>query len=207
MKRKKGFYEKFIKRPQDLILSLVALVLLSPILIVVAILVRTKLGSPILFTQDRPGLNEKIFKMYKFRTMTDEKDENGLLLPDSERLTEFGKILRATSIDELPELWNIVRGDMAIIGPRPLLVQYLVFYNEQQKRRHEVRPGLSGYAQVNGRNAISWGDKFKLDGEYVDHVSFIGDWKIICQTLRKVFIKEGISSFTSVTTEPFSGSN
>lgn len=206
MKQKQGFYEKFIKRSQDLILSLIALILLSPILIIVAILVRTKLGSPVLFTQDRPGKNEKIFKMYKFRTMTDEKDEDGKLLPDSVRLTKFGKMLRATSLDELPELWNIVCGDMAIIGPRPLLVQYLELYNDHQKRRHEVRPGLSGLAQVNGRNAISWEDKFNLDVEYVDNVSFIGDWKIIFLTIKKVFVKEGISSDTSVTMEAFRGS-
>lgn len=206
MKQKKGFYEKFIKRPQDLMLSLIALIFLSPILIIVAILVRTKLGSPILFTQDRPGLNEKIFKMYKFRTMTDEKDKDGKLLSDSIRLTKFGKMLRATSLDELPELWNIVCGDMAIIGPRPLLVQYLDLYNDHQKRRHEVRPGLSGYAQVNGRNAISWEDKFNLDVEYVDNVSFIGDWKIIFLTIKKVFVKEGISSDNSVTMEAFKGS-
>lgn len=206
MKRKKWFYEKFIKRPQDLILSLVALIFLSPLLVIVAILVRIKLGSPVLFTQDRPGLNEKIFKMYKFRTMTDEMDENGELLPDSVRLTKFGKMLRATSLDELPELWNIVRGDMAIVGPRPLLVQYLDYYNSRQKRRHEVRPGLSGHAQVNGRNAISWEDKFNLDVVYVDNVSFIGDWKIIFKTIKKVFVKDGISSDTSVTMEPFRGS-
>lgn len=206
MKRKIGFYEKFIKRPQDLILSLVALLFLSPLLVVVAILVRTKLGSPVLFTQDRPGLNEKIFKMYKFRTMTDEMDENGELLPDSVRLNKFGKLLRATSLDELPELWNIFRGDMAIVGPRPLLVQYLDYYNDRQKRRHEVRPGLSGHAQVNGRNAISWEDKFNLDVEYVDDVCFIGDWKIIFLTIKKVFVKEGISSDTSVTMELFRGS-
>lgn len=206
MKRKAGFYENFIKRPQDLFLSLVALTLLSPVLVVVALLVRIKLGSPVLFIQERPGLNEKIFNMYKFRTMTDEKDKNGELLPDSVRLTKFGKLLRATSIDELPELWNIFRGDMAIIGPRPLLIQYLDLYNEHQKRRHEVRPGLSGHAQVNGRNAISWEDKFNLDVEYVDSVSFIGDWKIIFLTIKKVFVKEGISSDTSVTMEPFRGS-
>ncbi|WP_312458508.1 sugar transferase [Proteiniclasticum sp.] len=206
MKRKKGFYENFIKRPQDLFLSISALIVLSPILLIVAILVRTKLGSPIIFTQDRPGKNEKIFKMYKFRTMTDERDKNGDLLPDSVRLTRFGKILRATSLDELPELWNIVRGDMSVIGPRPLLVSYLELYNEHQKRRHEVRPGLSGHAQVNGRNAISWEDKFNLDVEYVDNMSFIGDWKIIFLTIKKVFVKEGISSDTSVTMEPFRGS-
>lgn len=206
MKRKKGFYEKFIKRPQDLILSLVALIFLSPLLVIVAMLVRTKLGSPVLFTQARPGLNEKIFKMYKFRTMNDEMDENGELLPDLVRLTKFGKMLRATSLDELPELWNIVRGDMAIVGPRPLLVQYLDYYNDDQKRRHEVRPGLSGHAQVSGRNAISWEDKFSLDVVYVDNVSFIGDWKIIFKTIKKVVVKEGISSDTSVTMEPFRGS-
>ena len=205
MDRKKGFYEKFIKRPQDLVLSLAALIILSPLLIAVAILVRIKLGSPVLFTQERPGLNEKIFKMYKFRTMTDEKDENGNLLPDNIRLTKFGKILRSTSLDELPELLNIIKGDMSIVGPRPLLVQYLELYNDHQKRRHEVRPGLSGHAQVNGRNAISWEDKFNLDVEYVDNVSFLGDWKIIFLTIKKVFVKEGISSDTSVTMEPFRG--
>ncbi len=205
MDRKKGFYEKFIKRPQDLILSLVSLILLSPILLVIAVLVRLKLGSPVLFTQERPGLNEKIFKMYKFRTMTDERGEDGELLPDSVRLTKFGKRLRTTSLDELLELWNIVRGDMAIVGPRPLLIQYLELYNEHQKRRHDVRPGLSGHAQVNGRNAISWEDKFDLDVKYVDNISFVGDWKIIFLTINKVFVKEGISSDTSVTMEPFRG--
>lgn len=202
----KSIYRRFLKRPMDFILSLVAIIILSPVLIIVAILVRLKLGSPILFKQKRPGLKEKIFTMYKFRTMTDEKDENGELLPDSVRLTKFGRILRATSLDELPELWNIVRGDMAIVGPRPLLVQYLELYNNHQKRRHEVRPGLSGLAQVNGRNAISWEDKFNLDVEYVDNVSFIEDWKIILLTIKKVFVKEGISSDTSVTMEPFRGS-
>lgn len=206
MKRSRGFYERHVKRPQDLLLSLLALIVLSPILLIVAILVRTKLGSPILFTQERPGLNEKIFKMYKFRTMTDEKDENGKLLPDSVRLTKFGKLLRATSFDELPELWNIVNGDMSIVGPRPLLVQYLPLYNEHQKRRHCVRPGLSGLAQVSGRNAISWEDKFKLDVKYVDNISFVGDWKIIFLTVKKVFVREGISSDTAVTMEAFRGS-
>ncbi len=203
MKRKKGFYERFIKRPQDFVLSIVALILLSPILLLIAILVRTKLGTPILFAQYRPGQNEKIFKMYKFRTMTDDIDESGELLPDSVRLTKFGKILRSTSLDELPELWNIVRGDMSIVGPRPLLIQYLELYNEHQKRRHEVKPGLSGYAQINGRNAISWEEKFDLDVKYVENVSFIKDWGIILKTIKKVFIKEGISSDTSVTMEPF----
>ena len=202
----KGIYRRFLKRPMDFILSLMAIIVLSPVLIIVAILVRLKLGSPVLFKQKRPGLNEKIFTMYKFRTMTDEKDENGELLPDSVRLTKFGRMLRSTSLDELPELLNILKGDMSIVGPRPLLIQYLDLYNEHQKRRHEVRPGLSGHAQVNGRNAISWEDKFKLDVEYVDNVSFIGDWKIILLTIKKVFVKEGISSDTSVTMEYFEGS-
>ena len=198
-------YRKYFKRPMDFILSLIGLILLSPVLLIVAILVRTKLGSPVIFTQERPGLNEKIFKMYKFRSMTDERDERGELLPDSVRLTRFGKILRSTSLDELPELWNILKGDMSIIGPRPLLVEYLPLYNEHQKRRHKVRPGLSGLAQVSGRNAISWEDKFDLDVEYVDNISFFGDWKIIFLTLKKVLIKEGISSDTSVTVEAFKG--
>jgi lipopolysaccharide/colanic/teichoic acid biosynthesis glycosyltransferase len=201
-----GLYKRFFKRPMDFILSLMAIIVLSPMLIVVAIFVRLKLGSPVLFKQKRPGLNEQIFTMYKFRTMTDEKDENGELLPDSVRLTKFGKFLRSTSLDELPELFNILKGDMSIIGPRPLLVRYLELYNEHQKRRHDVRPGLSGLAQINGRNAISWEDKFDLDVEYVDSVSFIGDWKIIFLTIKKVFVREGISSDTSVTMEPFRGS-
>ena len=202
----KGIYRRFLKRPMDFILSLMAIIVLSPVLIIVAILVRLKLGSPVLFKQKRPGLNEKIFTMYKFRTMTDEKDENGELLPDSFRLTKFGRMLRSTSLDELPELFNILKGDMSIVGPRPLLIQYLDLYNDHQKRRHEVRPGLSGHAQVNGRNAISWEDKFNLDVEYVDNVSFMGDWKIIFLTIKKVFVKEGISSDTSVTMEYFGGS-
>lgn len=202
----KGIYRRFLKRPMDFILSLMAIIVLSPVLIIVGVLVRVKLGSPVLFKQKRPGLNEKIFTMYKFRTMTDEKDENGELLPDSVRLTKFGRMLRSTSLDELPELLNILKGDMSIVGPRPLLIQYLELYNEHQKRRHDVRPGLSGHAQVNGRNAISWEDKFNLDVEYVDNVSFLGDWKIILLTIKKVFVKEGISSDTSVTMEPFRGS-
>ncbi len=201
-----GIYRRFLKRPMDFILSLMAIIVLSPVLIIVGVLVRFKLGSPVLFKQKRPGLNEKIFTMYKFRTMTDEKDENGELLPDSVRLVKFGRMLRSTSLDELPELFNILKGDMSIVGPRPLLIQYLDLYNEHQKRRHEVRPGLSGYAQVNGRNAISWEDKFNLDVEYVDNISFIKDWTIIFKTIKKVFVKEGISSDTSVTMEPFRGS-
>lgn len=206
VKVNKGIYRRFFKRPMDFILSLMAIIILSPLLIIVSILVRLKLGSPVLFKQKRPGLNEKIFTMYKFRTMTDEKDENGELLPDSVRLTKFGKMLRTTSLDELPELFNILKGDMSIVGPRPLLIQYLELYNNYQKRRHEVRPGLSGHAQVNGRNTISWEDKFNLDVEYVDNMSFIGDWNIIFLTIKKVFVKEGISSDTSVTMEPFRGS-
>ncbi len=205
-KSSKGIYRKFVKRPMDFILSLMAIIVLSPVFIIVAILVRIKLGRPVIFKQKRPGLNEKIFTMYKFRTMTDKKDENGEPLPDSERLTSFGKKLRATSLDELPELFNILKGDMSIVGPRPLLVQYLELYNDFQKRRHEVRPGLSGNAQINGRNAIDWDEKFYLDVEYVDNISFIGDWKIIFKTIRKVFFKEGISSSTSVTVEAFKGS-
>ena len=189
----------------DFILSLTALVVLSPVLLITAILVRIKLGSPVIFTQARPGLNDKIFKMYKFRTMTDERDNEGKLLPDSVRLTKFGRSLRATSLDELPELFNILKGDMSIIGPRPLLVEYLSLYNEDQKRRHEVRPGLSGLAQVNGRNAISWEDKFELDVTYVDNVSFVGDWRIILLTVKKVFVREGVSSNNSATMEAFKG--
>ena len=202
---KGGLYRLYFKRPMDFILSLLAIIVLSPVFIFTGILVRTKLGSPILFKQNRPGLDEKIFTMYKFRTMTDQKDENGELLPDHIRLTKFGKMLRATSLDELPELFNILKGDMSIIGPRPLLVQYLPLYNDQQQRRHEVRPGLSGYAQVNGRNSISWDNKFDLDVQYVDNVTFINDVKIIMLTLKKVFVKDGISSGSSVTMEVFTG--
>lgn len=198
-------YRKYIKRPMDFILSLLAIIILSPVFLVIAILVRIKLGSPVIFAQKRPGLNENIFTLYKFRTMTDEKDKDGELLPDSVRLTKFGKFLRSTSLDELPELLNILKGDMSIVGPRPLLVQYLELYNDHQKRRHEVRPGLSGHAQVNGRNAIDWEDKFNLDVEYVDNISFTGDWKIIFRTLFKVCLREGISSTSSSTMEPFKG--
>lgn len=203
---KKGFYEKFVKRPQDFLCALAAIIVLSPIMLVTAILVRTKLGSPIIFKQERPGLNGTIFTLYKFRTMTDKKDENGNLLPDEIRLTSFGKKLRSTSLDELPELFNILNGDMAVVGPRPLLVRYLPRYNTHQARRHEVRPGFTGYAQVNGRNSITWEDKFDKDVYYVDHVTFLGDWKIIFQTVGTVLKREGISSDTSATMEEFMGS-
>ncbi|MDI3508721.1 MAG: hypothetical protein PWP48_2034 [Clostridiales bacterium] len=186
-------------------MSLCAIIILSPLLLVIALLVRIYLGRPVIFKQKRPGLNERIFTLYKFRTMTDEKDENGHLLPDEVRLTKFGKFLRSTSIDELPELFNILKGDMSIVGPRPLLVQYLPLYDAHQRRRHEVRPGLTGLAQVSGRNAISWEDRFNLDVQYVDNVSFINDWKIIFLTVKKVFAREGISSGTSATMEPFEG--
>jgi undecaprenyl phosphate N,N'-diacetylbacillosamine 1-phosphate transferase len=206
MRKSKDIYRRFIKRPMDFILSLIALIIFSPIFLIVAVLVRTKLGSPVLFKQKRPGLDEKIFIMYKFRTMTNEIDENGELLPDSVRLTKFGKFLRSTSIDELPELINIFKGEMSIVGPRPLLVQYLSLYNEHQKRRHEVRPGLTGMAQVRGRNAISWEEKFTLDVEYVDNINFVGDWKIIYLTIKKVFVREGINSKSAATMEMFKGS-
>jgi undecaprenyl phosphate N,N'-diacetylbacillosamine 1-phosphate transferase len=189
----------------DFTLSLLAIVALSPVLLLVSILVRSKLGSPIIFKQQRPGLNEKVFMMYKFRTMTDERDENGELLPDSVRLTKFGKFLRSTSLDELPELFNILKGDMSIVGPRPLLVQYLPLYSTHQKRRHEVRPGLTGLAQVSGRNAISWEEKFDLDVNYVDNMSFWNDCKIILLTAKKVVVREGINSETAATMEPFKG--
>ena len=205
VKQNKGIYQKYFKRPLDFVLSFIALIILCPVLITVAILVRIKLGSPIIFKQRRPGYNGSIFSMYKFRTMTDEKDMNGVLLTDSERLTKFGKRLRSTSLDELPELLNIVKGEMSIVGPRPLLEQYLSLYNERQIRRHEVRPGLTGLAQVNGRNSLSWEEKFNLDVEYVDHISFVGDVNIIFLTLKKVFNREGINSDTSDTIEPFQG--
>lgn len=206
MAHKQGFYEKYIKRPQDLICATLATVVLSPVMLITAVLVRQKLGAPVIFTQERPGKDGKIFKMYKFRTMTDERDENGDLLSDEERLTPFGAWLRGTSLDELPELINIIRGDCAVCGPRPLLPKYLPLYNEHQARRHEVRPGFTGLAQVHGRNAISWEEKFDWDVKYVDNITFLGDWKIIFETVRTVISHEGISSETSATMEEFKGS-
>lgn len=198
-------YAKYIKRILDFILSLLALIVLSPVLLVVAILVKIKLGSPVIFKQKRPGKDEKIFTLYKFRTMTDERDENGELLPDEKRLTKFGKFLRSTSLDELPELVNILKGDMAIVGPRPLLVEYLELYNEEQKHRHDIRPGLTGFAQVNGRNSITWEEKFEQDIEYIKKISLINDLKIILQTIVKVFKRDGISQDNNVTMEKFKG--
>lgn len=196
---------KYIKRFFDIVSSLIAIIILSPVLVITSILVRTKLGSPVLFKQERPGKDEKIFTLMKFRTMTDERDENGELLPDEIRLTKFGEFLRSTSIDELPELFNILNGDMSVIGPRPLLVRYLPRYNEHQHRRHEVRPGLSGWAQVNGRNTVSWEDKFDMDVEYVDNYSMFMDIKILFMTVVNVLKHDGISSETSATMEEFMG--
>ena len=200
-------YKKYFKRPLDFIMALLGLIILSPLLLIVAILVRIKLGSPVIFKQPRPGLNEEIFTLYKFRTMTDERDENGKLLPDEVRLTSFGKFLRSTSLDELPELWNILKGDMSFVGPRPLLVEYLPLYNDEQRHRHEVRPGLTGLAQVSGRNAISWEEKFQLDCQYVHQVTFRGDLSILAKTVWAVFKQEGISSETSMTMEEFEGNH
>lgn len=205
MEHEKGFYEKNIKRPQDFLCALLACIVLSPIMLVVAVLVKLKIGSPILFAQERPGLHGEIFKLYKFRTMTDERDENGELLPDEQRLTSFGKLLRSASLDELPEIALILSGKLSICGPRPLLVKYLSRYDAHQSRRHEVRPGITGLAQVNGRNSISWEEKFDMDVEYVEHITFLGDWKIILKTICTVFKREGICSETSVTMEEFMG--
>ena len=198
-------YQTCIKRLLDIIISLTALILLSPILIIVAILVRCKLGSPVIFHQDRPGYHEKVFKLCKFRSMTDERDENGELLADEKRLTSFGKKLRETSLDELPELWNILKGDMSIVGPRPLLVKYLPLYNDFQRQRHNVKPGLTGWAQVNGRNSVSWEKRFEMDVYYVEHISFLLDVKILFQTIAVVFKHSDINSSDSATMEAFHG--
>ena len=201
-----GVYERFLKRPIDILCALLALIVFCWLYAIIALLVRIKLGSPVVFKQERPGKDEKIFYLYKFRTMTDEKDEKGELLPDESRLTRFGKLLRKTSLDELLEAWNILKGDMSVVGPRPLLVEYLPRYNERQKHRHDVRPGLTGLAQVNGRNACSWEEKFDYDLQYVNKITFIGDLKIVFNTVFKAFFKkEGISSDTSVTMEKFKG--
>ncbi|VYT31011.1 Undecaprenyl phosphate N,N'-diacetylbacillosamine 1-phosphate transferase [uncultured Blautia sp.] len=204
-KHKLGIYEKYVKRPQDFLCALAATVVLSPVILITAVLIRIKLGAPVIFTQERPGKDGKIFKLYKFRTMTNAKDENGELLSDEVRLTKFGKILRSTSLDELPELFNMLKGDMSVVGPRPLLVKYLPLYNENQARRHEVRPGFTGLAQVNGRNAITWEEKFDWDIKYVDNITFLGDWKIIFKTVITVLKRDGISSETSATMEEFRG--
>lgn len=198
-------YKKYGKRFLDILLSGIGIIVLSPLLMIVAILVRVKLGTPVIFIQERPGKDEKIFKLYKFRSMTDKRDNKGDLLPDEERLTAFGKKLRRTSLDELPELFNVLIGDMSLIGPRPLLVKYLPLYNKQQNRRHEVRPGFSGYAQVNGRNNMSWQDKFEKDVWYVDNISFAQDMRILLKTVQVVLKHDGITSDTSATMEEFKG--
>ena len=198
-------YRKFLKRWLDVIIAFTALVLLSPVLLVTAVLVRIKLGSPVIFKQERPGYQGKIFRLYKFRSMTDKRGEDGKLLPDEVRLTAFGKKLRATSLDELPELWNILKGDMSLIGPRPLLVKYLPLYNAFQRQRHDVRPGLTGWAQVNGRNAISWEERFELDVYYVKHISLWLDIKIIMRSIMVVFSHKDINSGTDATMEAFQG--
>lgn len=200
-------YAKYIKRPLDFILALTAIIILLPVFLVIGILVKIKLGSPVIFKQERSGKDEKIFTLFKFRTMTEEKDNNGELLPDSRRLTRFGKWLRSTSLDELPELINIIKGDMSFVGPRPLLVKYLPLYSEQQRKRHKVRPGLTGYAQVHGRNSISWEQKFDLDLRYVDNITFFTDIKIIFNTIEAVLLRNGITDNSNVTMEEFKGSN
>lgn len=196
-------YGKFVKRLIDIIVSGLGLIILSPVLLILCILVRVKLGSPVLFTQERPGKDEKIFKLYKFRSMTDERDENGELLPDEVRLTRFGKLLRSTSLDELPELLNILKGDMSLIGPRPLLVRYLPYYTKEERHRHDVRPGLTGLAQVNGRNALGWEDRFSYDLQYVKNLSFGMDIKVLGMTVGKVLKKSGTLSGAEQTVADF----
>lgn len=205
MERKVSFYEKYIKRVLDILCSLAAIILFCWLFAVVALLVRIKLGSPVIFKQPRPGKDEKVFMLHKFRSMTDETDDKGELLPDEMRLTRFGRFLRSTSLDELPELWDILIGNMSIIGPRPLLVNYLPLYNDEQRRRHEVRPGLTGWAQVHGRNLTSWEERFAYDTDYVDHLSFALDVKIVFMTVHCVFAREGISAEGSATMEAFTG--
>lgn len=205
MQHKKGFYEKYIKRPQDFVCALLALLVLSPVLVMLMVLGMVFMRGNPFFTQLRPGKDERIFRLIKFRTMDNRRDAEGSLLPDEVRLNKYGRFLRSTSLDELPELFNILKGDMSVVGPRPLLVKYLPLYNRHQARRHEVRPGFTGLAQVNGRNAISWEEKFKLDVEYVDNITFWGDWKIIFKTIRTVLRREGISSETAATMEEFTG--
>ncbi len=202
---KKNFY-RILKWSFDLLASALGLIVLSPLLLVLALLVRVNLGTPVFFRQERPGLHGKIFRLYKFRSMKDARDNKGNLLPDEERLGKFGKLLRASSLDELPELINVMKGEMSLVGPRPLLVKYLGLYNEEQRRRHDVLPGITGWAQVNGRNAISWEEKFRLDVWYVDHWTPWLDLKILFLTVKKVFIREGISAADQVTTEEFKGS-
>lgn len=205
MERNVSFYEKYIKRMLDILCSLAAIILFCWLFAVVALLVRIKLGSPVIFKQPRPGKDEKVFMLHKFRSMTDETDDKGELLPDEMRLTRFGRFLRSTSLDELPELWDILIGNMSIIGPRPLLVKYLPLYNDEQRRRHEVRPGLTGWAQVHGRNLTSWEERFAYDTDYVDHLSFALDVKIVFMTVHCVFAREGISAEGSATMEAFTG--
>ena len=199
----KKIYRKYIKRLVDLVVSLIFLICFFWLYILLTLLVKLKLGSPVIFKQERPGLNEKIFTMYKFRTMTDKKDGDGNLLPDKDRLTKFGKFLRSTSLDEIPELWNVLKGEMSLVGPRPLLVSYLSKYNEYEKRRHEVRPGITGWAQINGRNNTTWADRFKNDIYYVENVSFLLDLKIIIKTFLKVIRKSDINQSEDVTMKSF----
>jgi undecaprenyl phosphate N,N'-diacetylbacillosamine 1-phosphate transferase len=202
----KRIYSRYVKRALDLSLSGAGIIVLSPVFAITGVQVARKLGRPVIYKQIRPGLHEKLFKLYKFRTMTEEKDEDGILLPDEKRLTAFGRKLRATSLDEIPELFNILKGDMSIVGPRPLLIEYLPLYSRKQKKRHDVKPGLTGLAQVNGRNAISWEEKFDYDVEYAEDVRFRKDLLIVLKTIKAVVMREGISSETSVTMEAFTGS-